>query len=241
MRRAILVLPFLVGGLLQGGDLDVFLSASFLGPKKNMVSETVDQYGQRHGRSAMLSTDFRQMGAGISYAFLDFGPWRLKGDLEANFSYSDPGCHLFYTKQVSPTLEEYIDVSAKVKSYSINPGLSVVYRSTGFGEYGLSYEQHFQTLRCHWSGGRWEHSSPIEPTWEERKISLSDPFLSAHATFVQQYQDFGFLARISYGVNLRSAKGVNDFTDAQYARLDKDLLELLRPMQEVKLSAGVRF
>lgn len=239
MKHLMLVLPLLAGGCLAAGDLDIYLTASVLSPRKNLASEYLNADGQKLGRSLQLSSDFRQLGGGVAYSFLSFGPWRLKGQAEFTVGPSDPAFTLRYASDQG--VEPLVEVTGDLQYYSVSPGISLVYRSSGLGEYGITLENRFQWMSGYFEKGLWSVAGPDTPAWVERKADLSDPFVSINATFVQQYQRMGFLARISYGINLKSPKKVGDFTEAQYIAMDEKLLEALRPRQEIKLSAGVRF
>ena len=140
------------------------------------------------------------------------------------------------------TATHYLQAQGTLKATSLNAGLSAVYVSSGAGEYGVTLERRSQALE--FDVPQAVVSFPGDTalvTGQKLKKTLADPFLSAHATFVQRFEGFAVFSRVSFGVNLASSPALAGYPEASFQNLDPGLLAVLRPRQEVKISLGARF
>jgi len=237
-RRGLVLI--IAAGCLQAGDLDVYLQGNFLFPSSVSRNGTLDPAtGSRLGSSVGWSGELRQFGAGVQYSFISLGNWRLRAGLEAATGSSTP-LSLNYLRFQGLAQNSAV-LNGSVIARSVTPLVSLVFVSSGAGEYGLSYEQHFDQFRYALSNGVVVRSDagsslPRSLTWH-----ASDPFLAVHATFLQRYLTFGCFARVGFGVALASPRSLADLTEADFLGASPALLELARPRQELALALGTRF
>jgi len=209
-------------------------------PVRNLSDQTVDQFGQQTGQLFQPTQDLQMISIGAAYTFLSEGLFQFRGNLEYAMSIQNPQTELRFL-QYQGTINYFLEASGTLKCTSINPGLTVVYVSSGAGEYGLTLEERFMAMEYDINQATYAFPSPGQAPSLSLKKQLVDPFLSVHATFVQQYQSCGLFARISYGLDLRSIPAIGGYQQQDFQTLNDDLLEALRPRQEVKLSLGTRF
>ncbi len=240
LRHALPLL--LAAATLHAGDMDLYLIGSNLSPRSEAREGTLDPAtGDRLGKTIIRGGDARQVGLGAAFTLLSPGDWRVKAGVEYTIGASDTDLSLRYLR-----FQGFSEYSAatdgKVSTRALTPLLSLVYVSSGAGEYGISYEHHFTNLDYKVSRNVVVNGSTVPPN-AARTLSKSvgDPFLSVHATFVQRYRSLGFFARVSYGVNLASIRKLHDLTEADFLSTSSALLDLARPKQEVKLAIGTRF
>jgi hypothetical protein len=235
-----LALAVLIGTALPANDLDLYLSLGMDSPRKNVSNETLDGYGQTTGQLFQPAANFKMAGLGVAYTFLNLGDFRLRGNAEYAASVQNPGATLRYLAPGVTT--HYLEALGTLKLRSAQIGASVIYVSSGAGEYGLTLEERFETLD--FDVAQAIVSFPSETTLVTNRTlskTFTDPFLSVHATFVQHYESYALFSRLAYGMNLRSSAGPGSFLEGSYQNLDSGLLAMLRPRQEIKLSLGTRF
>ena len=241
MKFRTLILLSLVGANLSANDLDVHLSFGLLSPRKDISNQAVDNLGQPTGQMFQPAADFRMAGLGAAYTFLSRGAWRFRGNVEVAGSVQDPGATLRYLEYVGATTH-YLQAEGTLKATSINVGLSAVYVSSGAGEYGVTLEQRSQALEFDVPQATVSFPGDTALLNDQKlKKTLSDPWLSVHATFVQRYEAFALFTRLSFGIDLTSSPALGGYPESSFQNLDPGLLAVLRPRQEVKLSLGVRF
>jgi hypothetical protein len=194
------------------------------------------------GQSLSPSSDFRQLSLGADYNLLRYGAWRLRAGVEASVGGPNPDLMLRYLSTVGFT-EYFVQVSGTSKLRTVSPGLNLVYVAPWAGEYGLGIEARLQHLS--FDADNVAKDIPGVSGLALPGISISksstDPFLTAHAAFVQQYPDYAVFARFGLAFNLKSAVPVASATQAQFGAVDPSLLEALMPRKEVKVSVGMRF
>jgi hypothetical protein len=134
-----------------------------------------------------------------------------------------------------------------LKDVSWSPGLSAVYVSSGAGEYGVSLEERMEMLEfsilegasVSTGGGGVDETQDLAGRTLRKR--LTDTCLLVHATFLQQYENFGVFARIALGRSFKAGRSIGGYGPQSFFPLDPDLLEALRPRQEVRLSVGIRY
>ncbi|GEM_PF-6442159 len=235
-----LILGVLVGTTLPANDLDVFLSFGLLSPQKNVSNQTVDAFGQTTGQVFQAAENFKMAGLGVSYTLLNLGDFRIRGEAEYGTSVQNPGATLRY---LAPGVtDQYVEAEGTLKARSAQVGLTATYVSSGAGEYGVTFEERFDTLDFDITQAT--VSFPGQETvitGQTLSKTFTDPFLSLHATFVQHYTTFALFSRLGYGMVLGGSRSPGSFPEQSYRSLDNSLLEVLRPRQEIKLSLGTRF
>lgn len=241
MKRCGLLLALGLGTTLPAGDLDFFLSFGALSPGRTLATETVDAQGQRKGQLFQPSGDPRMAGVGVGWAFLTKGSWRVKATMGYQASVVKPDAALRYLRYEG-TDAHYLEATGTLRAFSLDPGVGVTWVSSGAGEYGVSYEMRYQTLTYLMNQTvRYFPGETSISSGKEIQSTLVDPWLTFHATFVQRYEDFGVFARLSFGTNLKSGKAPGAFPEATWQNLSPDLMEILRPRQEVKIALGIRY
>ena len=232
---------FALTGALQAQNWEVFLSSGVQSPSTALATETVDSFGLREGRSLSPSSDYRQLSLGASYNLLSYGPWRLKAGAEASLGGPSPDLVIRYLA-VSGLSQYYVQASGALKLTSVNPGFNIDYVAPWAGEYGLGLEARMQ--RMSYTAGSVTTALPglagVQPA-ATLKYDTTNPFVTAHAAFVQQYPEYAVFARFTLAFNLKSATPVGSYTEAQFGGLDGQLLASLLPRKEVKVSVGMRF
>jgi len=139
-----LILGVLVGTTLPANDLDVFLSFGLLSPQKNVSNQTVDAFGQTTGQVFQAAENFKMAGLGVSYTLLNLGDFRIRGEAEYGTSVQNPGATLRY---LAPGVtDQYVEAEGTLKARSAQVGLTATYVSSGAGEYGVTFEERFDTL-----------------------------------------------------------------------------------------------
>ena len=234
------VLIALAGLTLTAGDLDAYLSLGLLSPQKHLANDTVDAFGQTTGQLFQPAADFKMAGLGVAYTFLSVGDFRIRGNLEYASSVQNPGATLRYLAPGVTT--QYLEAEGTLKAHSAQAGVSVVYVSSGAGEYGVSLAERASTLSFNIVQAI--VSFPGDETLiAGRTLSktFTDPFLTFHATFVQHYETYALFSRLEFGLDLHGSASLAGFPEESYQGLDSGLLAVLRPHQELKLSLGMRF
>jgi hypothetical protein len=235
------MLPILLVLPLGAGDLDLYLALGSLSPGGRGGLPAYDKLGQPIGAAMTLGSEFQQYGVGAAYTLLSYGDWRLRGQLEFMRGTSEPRFSVMYAAPSAPT--RYLDMSGTLEHQSLNPALEVSYISSGAGEYGVGIEPHYMVAR--YATDRLVLDFPgVRGTFptERRSISFNDVFVSLHATYVLRFGTYGVLSRVSFGRNVSgSAKAITSYSESQFSNVSRDLLRAIRPQQELKFSAGVRF
>ena len=233
--------PLLVlGCALNAQSWEVYVASGVQSPSHAMSNEAADGMGQRMGKSLALSADFRQLSLGGSYNLLSYDAFRLRVGAEASVGGPSPDLVIRYaTGGFQPY---YVEATGSLKLRSINPGISVAYVAPWAGEYGLGLEARMQRLSFE-SQNVVKFIPSASGTMPGVSISRTstDPFLTAHATFVQQYTDYAVFARFTLAFNLKSATSLDSMSQEQFGALDATLLDGLMPRKEVKISVGARF
>jgi len=241
MRRLGSMLALFLGTSLSAGDLDLYVDFGMLTPGRNLVDEQVDDLGQRTGQLFQPAEDLQMVGLGAAYTFMSAGDFRFRGNLGLAVSSRNPQVELRYL-QYQGTAGSYLQASGALKATSLNPGLTAVYVSSRAGEFGIGFEERFLSLVYAIDQIVLAFPGAASQTPGQRlRKQLADPFLSLHATFVQQFAAYAMFTRLAFGVDLKRSPPVASFQAADFQSLDNDLLEALRPRQEVKLALGVRF
>lgn len=242
MTRWVQLLPLLGAGcMLCAQNWEVQVSSGVQSPSRALVQESIDAYGQRSGRSFSTSSDFRQLSVGGSYNALSYGALRLRAGVAATLGGPSPDLVIRYLRSTG-LQSYYAEASGQLKLSSVDPALTLVYVAPWAGEYGLGVEARMQKLAFD-AGSVTKDipgSSGAQPALS-RSLSRTDPFLTLHAAFVQQYPDLAVFARFTLAFNLKSAVTADSFTEAQFGSLDEQLLGALFPRRDVKVSVGVRF
>jgi len=239
MRKIPLVLMLVTGISLSAGDLDTYLALGMVSPQKSVSSEAVDGYGQTTGQLFQPANNLKMLGAGADYTFMGFGDFRLRGNLSFATSVQNPGATLRY---LAPGLEtEYLEAEGTLKARALGIGVTVVYVSSGAGEYGATLEERRDTLQFQVLQAIQDFPGEVNlVTGRTLSQTHTDPFLSFHATFVQHYENYAVFSRLAYGFGLRGGSAVGAYPAAAFESLDSGLLSVLRPRQELKLSLGLR-
>ena len=242
MNFRALILLALAAAALSAGDLDIYLSFGLLSPSKDLSDQTLNPLtGQPTGKLFQPSEDFRMAGLGAAYTFLSLGPFRFRANAEYASSVQNPGGTLRYL-EYQALATNYTEAEGTLKATSLNLGATVVYVSSGAGEYGFTLERRTQVLSFDMDQTLTSYGGVDTLTSGQRmKKTLTDPFFSVHATFVQHYESFALFSRLAFGVDLKGSPAFSSYQEQQFQNLDPALLEALRPRQEVKLSLGVRF
>jgi hypothetical protein len=222
--------------------LDIYVSFGLLSPGKDHADQTLSATtGQPLGQIFQPPGAFKMGGLGVAYAFLSIGAFRFKANAEYAGSFQNGGGTLRYL-EYQGTTTQFTEADGTLKAASVNLGATVVYVSTGAGEYGLTLERRSQALEFDMTQVLQSYAGVDTLLAGQRmKKTLTDPFLSAHGTFVQHYEAFSVFSRLAFGVNLKSSPAFSTYREQQFQALDPGLLAALRPRQEVKLSLGVRF
>ena len=238
LRAVVLIAA--VGTTLSAGDLDVYLSLGLLSPQKTLSNETVDAFGQTTGQLFQPATDFKMAGLGVAYTFLSVGDFRFRGNLEYASSVQNPGATLRYLAPGVTT--QYLEAEGTLKAHSLQAGISVVYVSSGAGEYGVTLADRSSTIDFNVIQAIVSFPGD-EALITGRTLSknFTDPLLTFHATFVQHYETYALFSRLEYGLDLHGSAALGGFQEEAFQGLDSGLLAVLRPHQELKLSLGMRF
>ena len=137
---------------------------------------------------------------------------------------------------------QYLEALGTLKARSMAVGVTVVYVSSGAGEYGVTLEERRDTLQCQVLQATFDFPGQVsQSSGQDLSRSSADPFLSVHATFVQHYENYGVFSRLAYGMGLKGGSAIGSFPEQSFQTLDSGLLSVLRPRQELKLSLGMRF
>jgi len=242
MKYWLKLLPLLgVASALQAQSWEVYLSSGVQSPATGLSAETIDQFGDRLGRSLSASSDFRQLSLGGGYNLLSYGPWRFRAGAEVSLGGPTPDLTVRYLT-TSGLTSYYAFATGALKLTTFSPGVNFDYVAPWAGEYGLGLEGRMQRLS--FDAGSVTMGIPGESgsmPGAKLKYDTTDPFLTAHAAFVQQYPEYAVFARFTLAFNLKSATPVGSYAPSQFGGLDGQLLAALLPRKEVKVSAGMRF